>query len=174
MKLLGIPKINNVHRDITFFVNGSVFIVPAKNYSLTELIAFLTALPDVSIINNKLFCANLVNFRFYNKNDRDYILALTGYTNYLSEINRDVNISIKGSAQYEINANFNIIVEYKIFNDRNQIVYEEFIVCDPFSSEFIREVTIDDGDFTVKFYNIYIQNEELNVINNIVLKSHTE
>jgi len=166
MKILGIVKVNNVHRNISFFVNNSVYTLLAKNYSSTELVAFFTGLSGLSLVENKLFATQIVNFRFYNRNDRDYVLSLSGFTNYITDSNRDINVSIKGMAQYEINVNFNTIVEYKVFDADDKLVASDFILASPFANEFIKNV--ENGSY-LKFYSIYIKDEELTVCNNIII-----
>jgi hypothetical protein len=164
MKLLNIPKINNVHRTINYIVNNVSATLVARSYTLTELINYFLALPNTTLINGRLNCNQILSLRFNTQNDKNMFLTLFGFE---AELTRELNVSLRGTASYEPNVNFNSIVEIRYYNDLSNYINNDFIVANPFGNNFI--TTIPNNAVSYKLYNIYLLNEEVNSVTKLVI-----
>ena len=176
MKLLNTPIIFNFWRPITFICNNISISFIEKNYTLEEILATLSPITSLEFnpINNKLFSNVMMNFRFYTRDDRNYILTFLGFNNFLDlqEI-RDLNVSIEGIAKYSLNVQFNTIIKLRLgLSGPNAETPAEaflFLESGAFSNSNIINVPFNtSGSFD--FYNIYC-NQIVKPINNVILVS---
>jgi hypothetical protein len=170
LKVLNTPIIFNFCKKITFFINNTEIIFEYGNYSKQEIL-------DKILINgllldaetNKLYCLIFVNFKFYSLEDRNYILSLLGFNNFFDNfMNKDLLISIKGVAKYELNINFNNIVELKVVSSDN--ITDTFILeTGAFSYSNILSFNTALNDIkTFDFINV-LSNNSLTTNNNVLI-----
>jgi hypothetical protein len=170
VQILQTPIILNFFRQITFLCNNISITFNEKNYTLQEILDTLS--PITSLLynpdNQKLYCNSIINFRFYTVLDRNYILSILGFNNYLDLINmKDLIISIDSSAKYSINTEFNNIIEVKLSN--NNITENHYIDAGFFSNSNIIDLNTNLTNITsINFYNIFTK-EIVYSINDVII-----
>ncbi len=168
LKIVNSPLFNNINYNISFMLNNNIINLINKNYTLDEILLIFSQF-NYDSLTKKLYTNDIINFRFYNIKDRNYIMSFLGYNDFLDlNNNNDLTVSVNGYAKYSININFNEIVKVNITGDIN---YETPIETGAFSYSRIINLEIpftNLKNIIVKFLNVF-NNQELIPNNNVLI-----
>ena len=172
LKIINSPLFNNINFNITFTLNNNIVNLINKNYTLDELLVAFSPF-QYDTLTKKIYTNNIINLRFYNTKDRNYIMTLLGFNNFLDLSNsNDLVISISGYAKYALIINFNEIVKVNVSGKVLNInqVFETPIETGAFSYSniILLELLYTFENIVVKFLNVY-SNIEIIPNNNVVI-----
>lgn len=161
MKLLGNIYFFNVYKTFNFNINGDIKTLYMGQYQKTDLLNFFLNLNCFDYINNKLKVNKIITIRFSNLFDKNLFFLLAGFNKFINENDTIFNLE-NDTAMFDVFVENNLIVNFKILDIQNKILFEDQIETGAFKSSLILNYPsfIFQKDYRIKFYNIYT-NEEM-------------
>lgn len=159
VKLCGNIYFYNVNKTFSYSLNNESKILYMGQYSKTELLNYFLNLGCFNYINNKLKINKIITVRFFNLAEKNTFFLLAGFQNLIADQDLIINLENE-TAIFDIFAENNILVNFKIFNNNN-IILTDTIEAGSFKNSLIidRPTIIYNSNYRVKFFNTFTGEE---------------
>jgi len=161
MKLLGNIYFYNVQKTFSFSLNGTSKTLEMGQYQKTDLLNYFLGLNCFDYINNKLRFNKIVTIRFVNLFEKNLFFTLAGFNNLLKDQDLIFNLENE-TATFDVFVENNTVVNFKVFDAQNKIIFQEDIEVGSFKQSLIFNypAVIYRPEYPTKFFNIFT-NEEI-------------